>query len=1144
MSDDKTLDQIIDHLYGEMNPQEEDAFLDRAESVPALGEEVAQLRKILTAYRLMPQPTVPAGMAGRALELAAEARAAISAASLLQADAQQKTHAGDGQINEPALAPQEPTGSVSGTAQGVAATNREREADSVTARADADAKAATIAAPAVGEVSAAGHAPEQSVLADGMPEDAAQDSVARLARPEPLFVDEAADTVSLTREAAQALEDDALSSRRAGLVEACEADVAAPVDDQIGAPAYDPAAPVAGLAEDGASAAPEQVRLAESASAGSESVEASANAADVPAASVRPAPAAPVAPVAPVINLRILSAAAGLAVAAGLYMVLSGNPPRPQTAAVTDKVALEDRRAGEAQAPAAPVAPAAVTAPAPAVSATPMAPASAAGAEGLAARDAKQSELADGKGKESALLLSRGAPAPARQLHNFGDGHELVDALPQEPALDSSIDPDRLAAGESQPPAKRESPYDQVAQAKPVAGVPVQPGAVIEAADAEAMKRVQEMDLAGTTSALGGDAPLPAAGEAAAPMAAPTRVAKSAQPQTPRPLLALGAKDAANGTDGGGRAASDDVRNDARAREGLVRGAQKAKSVAAAPSPLAAQENLSAAPRAAASASAMPERKNEEVVFERAGAGLTSNTGPVTQAPASGGVGVTGQSMSSESRRVAAAPQERYAESAAKALPQGQRPSLAQQTVGGQQPAQDGNVVGTTRNLAKPEAKEVADTSNVRVSAQLRIPAMENENIAAAGAIPAGSRKFDEASAGVRKERAGSAGASAAPVIAEAAEPVLPTDPKAALPALPGSSAAPQPATRTLTPPEIVDNLGAHEMRIARTTGDVERARASAVSVARPAAPAADSWRASASAAPEKITSGTAGSVDTVTLPAAPVASAAPLTAAPVRSDAALAVGAVPPVQEMNTKDGTRPATSVLSVAPSVVTAVPSASQRESGAVAAAPAAKPTPATGAAEADSAPASAQEDIAALTEVRLSGKESGAELLQFARRLYEVNAVMRCLFVLDEALERPLVGQEVEEVLTLKARVELKLRRFSDMEKTIQRLQPVNKVAADALRVLRTAALAQSKMPSVYVVPATSAEPSAPSAPSALPAAMPANGETQRSADSASGAVKSKGQANQKGHGGEPAVTPPATGERGTRWTPPSTDPYYR
>lgn len=146
-----------------------------------------------------------------------------------------------------------------------------------------------------------------------------------------------------------------------------------------------------------------------------------------------------------------------------------------------------------------------------------------------------------------------------------------------------------------------------------------------------------------------------------------------------------------------------------------------------------------------------------------------------------------------------------------------------------------------------------------------------------------------------------------------------------------------------------------------------------------------------------------------------------------------------------------------------------------------------------------------DAGSALELRLSGKESGVELLALAKRLYDANAMMRCLFVVDEALGKSLASNEQGEALTLKARVELKLRRFNDMQKTIGLLHPLNRVAADALLVLRTATMKSLDIP-------------ADSATSVAPAEAPVL--TQ------------------------PAQIPAAPDKNTSRWNPPSTDPYHR
>lgn len=73
---DTNQDRILDHLYGELEPEEELDLLNEVEVNDGLAEELATTRRILTAYRLAPAPTPKphAEVAARALEEARSIR--------------------------------------------------------------------------------------------------------------------------------------------------------------------------------------------------------------------------------------------------------------------------------------------------------------------------------------------------------------------------------------------------------------------------------------------------------------------------------------------------------------------------------------------------------------------------------------------------------------------------------------------------------------------------------------------------------------------------------------------------------------------------------------------------------------------------------------------------------------------------------------------------------------------------------------------------------------------------------------------------------------------------------------------------------------------------------------------------------------
>ncbi len=110
--------------------------------------------------------------------------------------------------------------------------------------------------------------------------------------------------------------------------------------------------------------------------------------------------------------------------------------------------------------------------------------------------------------------------------------------------------------------------------------------------------------------------------------------------------------------------------------------------------------------------------------------------------------------------------------------------------------------------------------------------------------------------------------------------------------------------------------------------------------------------------------------------------------------------------------------------------------------------------------------------------ITGLESPEELLSKARLLNEYQAYMRALFAVSEALDKGLTGSNLREALTMKARMEFKLRQYDNMGKTIDRLRESDPTAASALEMLRMAA--QSRLNNRIII-------SQPSVKSAVPAA---------------------------------------------------------
>jgi len=67
---------ILDHLYGEIGPEEEGRLLAHADGCAECKEEIAAARRVLTAYRCAPAPRPPADAAAKALRRVREAKAA------------------------------------------------------------------------------------------------------------------------------------------------------------------------------------------------------------------------------------------------------------------------------------------------------------------------------------------------------------------------------------------------------------------------------------------------------------------------------------------------------------------------------------------------------------------------------------------------------------------------------------------------------------------------------------------------------------------------------------------------------------------------------------------------------------------------------------------------------------------------------------------------------------------------------------------------------------------------------------------------------------------------------------------------------------------------------------------------------------
>ncbi len=916
MSDDKTLDQIIDHLYGEMSPHEEDSFLDRVESAPALGDEVAQYRKILTAYRLVPEGVAPAGAALRALAAARqEARAAAEAEIPAETPPQEATKSQPASVNlvtPPVL---------------------------------------TVVPPLVqdGAVEAAGseRAVQESDALAASPEAA----LPELAQESPFYVDETAKTVTLTDAAAAEIERDACSAEQPAATRA--AAVSQP--DVVPGASEDPAKP----------------------EADSDLVEKESTAADFAGAALQTA--ADTALKNPVINLKMLSAAAAVAFCAGLYVLLSGSPEKKGAAVVTGEAKVgkkqleiaSDTMLKQSQNAELLAQPAAAGQSAPA----------AANSTNVAVGSDAVPSAGEREVASRAVALDEEVQIQEAEVHNFGDGDELANALPQEPK-------DEDAAV----PAKPERANDWALARQPVVAAPVTPGAFVAPADPLEMKKVAENELAGTVPAL---ERRPDASRSGTLPVKPSAPAVASAPAVPASAAAPAALPARSSSSPEKQVPTD-------------------KSVSSMPDRVASAPVVAAAPAARPSTSlAQPAKLDQQ---KGAAVEITADSAQpllaLKDAPAAAGTDGASERVGRDSKR--------------------------------------SDEATTQKILKTPESKPKEDSH-----------LFLRENAGITGNAAPSSAPMDTFGTGMTGQSAGvlkkdveplapaEVGAAKAIPMRQRAVAEITPGPGAGLPASGEVNGKPadQPRPSGATSSEFADVLRAHE------SGTPVAATSSGV-MAKPA-------------------------------PAAKVAAGVAAAGQPAAPD----VAAVKKAESV----------------------APRSYERRSGMRVEEKAEEARPAVPA-----------QDV--LIDVRLNGKESGTELLAIAKRLYDANAVMRCLFVVDEALDKQLVSSDQEEALTLKARVELKLHRFSDMEKTIQRLLPLNRVAADALTVLRTAGLSQSQRSAVFSRPTVSA----PTPQAAAPAPVAESKTTV--------APAAKAEAVQP--------VPAAENNSEKRWNPPSTDPYYR
>ncbi len=92
-----------------------------------------------------------------------------------------------------------------------------------------------------------------------------------------------------------------------------------------------------------------------------------------------------------------------------------------------------------------------------------------------------------------------------------------------------------------------------------------------------------------------------------------------------------------------------------------------------------------------------------------------------------------------------------------------------------------------------------------------------------------------------------------------------------------------------------------------------------------------------------------------------------------------------------------------------------------------------------------------------KIEFKDSDNAAELIQKAEALYLQNSYLQALYGAEEALTRASLKEDKISALVLKARIELKLKSFNDMNTTIARLKPLSPLEASALQILCNAGL---------------------------------------------------------------------------------------
>ena len=85
------------------------------------------------------------------------------------------------------------------------------------------------------------------------------------------------------------------------------------------------------------------------------------------------------------------------------------------------------------------------------------------------------------------------------------------------------------------------------------------------------------------------------------------------------------------------------------------------------------------------------------------------------------------------------------------------------------------------------------------------------------------------------------------------------------------------------------------------------------------------------------------------------------------------------------------------------------------------------------------------------------DTAEDLIHKSEALYLQKSYLQALFGVEEALSRTDNNKETTTALILKARIELKLKSFSDVQSTITKLRPLSPLEASALQVLLNASI---------------------------------------------------------------------------------------